>query len=212
MKDHLLSASRSRMARVLQWLSTWTVITIAIAGCATQLAPQYDETLVTGINDVNKQIMELYASTSMGVARETFPNRVDQYNKIIGKLDALALQSANRPVPETKVQKRVSDAVKRMPPYEGPMGADLQGQISRMASACATQRKVKPFPINFRELPSEGYVPASANALNQMSKGITFLRETDCAVGLNAGTVTLNRNFVTTFMDQALTYETYLKD
>lgn len=185
----------------------------ALAGCAIQLAPAYDESLVTGLNEVNQQIMELYASTSMGVAASTFPSRVDRYNRVIGKLDALALQSANRPVPDTKVQDRVQQAVKTLPEAGGTMRAErMQAALNEAAEACAKVRNVRSFQVDLPEPPAQGYVPASAHALTQISRGITLLRDTDCANGLTAGSVALNRGFVTHYMDQALTYETYLKD
>jgi hypothetical protein len=54
--------------------------------------------------------MELIASATGGTTKETFSTREPQYNKVIGRIDALALQAAARPVPTNNV----SDAVKKI--------------------------------------------------------------------------------------------------
>jgi hypothetical protein len=74
-------------------------LVLAIGACTTQLAPLYDHALVEGLTSVNAKTMELMASASDGTTKETFANRENQYNNVIGSLDALALQAAARPAP-----------------------------------------------------------------------------------------------------------------
>jgi hypothetical protein len=52
--------------------------------------------------------MELFASISAGTSAETFSEREEKYNAIIGSIDALAMQSRARPVPENKISEKVN--------------------------------------------------------------------------------------------------------
>lgn len=194
------------------WLGS---MAIALSACSIQLAPPPDQALLDGIQQVNRKIMEMYASASMGASRDTFPTRVEQYNRIIGTLDALALQAKSRPMPDAKTQERIARALQDLSKSDALVeGMDLSGPMARMAADCALIRKVTAAPaVSVPEsAPSTAYVPASATALTQASRGITFLRDSDCVNGLNAARVAANRGFVTHFMAEAITYETYLKE
>jgi hypothetical protein len=72
---------------------------VLVAGCALRLAPNYDQTVIDGLTATNIEAMELFASTSGGVSKESYPARESKYNGLIGALDALRLQSSTRPVP-----------------------------------------------------------------------------------------------------------------
>ena len=80
----------------------------SLASCMTQLAPNYDRALFSGLTETNAKIMELFASVSSGTDKSTFNNRDATYNVLIGRIDALALQSRARPVPENKVTEKVN--------------------------------------------------------------------------------------------------------
>lgn len=82
---------------------------MCITGCATQLAPKYDEALFKGITNINVKIMELFASVSAGTDSASCGEREATYNAIIGSVDALALQSRARPVPENSVSEKVNE-------------------------------------------------------------------------------------------------------
>jgi hypothetical protein len=86
-------------------------LALLLAGCAAQLAPIYDQALVSGLTSTNADTLELMAAAADGTTKESFPSREPQYNKIIGKLDALALQAAARPVPRNNVPKAVKEIV-----------------------------------------------------------------------------------------------------
>ncbi|MCP1399868.1 hypothetical protein [Achromobacter insolitus] len=211
MKTHLHFFRGNGFLLAMRWLLGY--MAIALTACSIQLAPRSDQALLDGIQQVNKQIMEVYASASMGASRDTFPMRVEQYNRIIGTLDALALQAKSRPMPDAKTQGRIAQALRDLGKTDGLMGTDLSGPMARMAADCAAIRKVNAPAVNVPDpTPSTAYVPASATALMQASRGITFLRDSDCVNGLDAGRVAVNRGFVTHFMAQAITYETYLKE
>lgn len=74
-------------------------LVLAVGACTTQLAPLYDQALVEGLTSTNAKTMELMASAVGGTTKETFANRENHYNQVIGSLDALALQAAARPAP-----------------------------------------------------------------------------------------------------------------
>ena len=73
------------------------LVAMAISGCAVQLAPGYDPSIVNGLEEANEETMALFASVSAGVGRGTFGRREDSYNRIIGKLEALRLSAQARP-------------------------------------------------------------------------------------------------------------------
>lgn len=79
-----------------------------IVGCATQLAPKYDQALFKGVTDTNVKIMELFASVSNGTESSTCHQRLSSYNSVIGSVDALALQSKARPAPENSITEKVN--------------------------------------------------------------------------------------------------------
>lgn len=79
-----------------------------IVGCVAQLAPKYDEALFKGVTDTNVKVMELFASVSAGTDSSTCSERERSYNSIIGSVDALALQSKARPMPESSITEKVN--------------------------------------------------------------------------------------------------------
>ncbi|WP_449432645.1 hypothetical protein [Pseudomonas putida] len=104
------------------------VLLLALGACTTQLAPLYDQALVDGLTSVNAKTMELMASAADGTTKETFANREKQYNKVIGSLDALALQAAARPAPTNHLANAISTL------GEAP-GASGKGQMIPSATA-----------------------------------------------------------------------------
>lgn len=95
--------------QLLWWMRVYLLgLCIALSGCATQLAPAYDKTVVDGLGAVNTDIMILFASMSNGSDKNSFPSRVDNYNSLIGRLDALSLQAGARPMPKNKVTDTIN--------------------------------------------------------------------------------------------------------
>lgn len=96
--------------RVIKRCSRFIVIfwVLLVMGCATQLAPKYDKALFDGVTDTNVKIMELFASVASGTESSTCGERESSYNSAIGSVDALALQSKARPVPENSVTEKVN--------------------------------------------------------------------------------------------------------
>lgn len=74
------------------------VLVALVSGCAVKLAPSYDRGLVDGLTKANEDAMTLFASASSSTPG-TFDKRENVYNGLIGKFDALRLQSQARPTP-----------------------------------------------------------------------------------------------------------------
>jgi len=111
------------------------LISFVLSACSTTLAPSYDKALFDGVTEVNTKIMELFASLSSGTIANTFSKRENTYNSIIGKVDALALQSNARPIPENRFTKKVNLHLEsrgriKLPDDEIPSVASLE-EISK---------------------------------------------------------------------------------
>jgi len=93
---------------------TWIVLAaITLSGCATQLAPRYDAVLFESLIRVNPRIMELFASVAQGTTETSFEAREASYNSLIGIVDALALQSRARPVPQSDLSDKINEILRQ---------------------------------------------------------------------------------------------------
>ncbi|KQU64212.1 hypothetical protein ASC75_13745 [Aminobacter sp. DSM 101952] len=75
------------------------LLALNMAGCAIQLAPMFDKTIVQGLTTANEQTMILFASVSSGSKAQSFGKRKPEYDSLIGQFDALRLQAKSRPSP-----------------------------------------------------------------------------------------------------------------
>ena len=112
-----------------------SILVLLLAGCTVQLAPRHDAALYDGIVRVNTRIMEMFASVAEGTDAATFDTRAALYNELIGTVDALALQSRARPVPESALRDQVNDYLgsrgqKLLDDDEVPSAAALE-QVSK---------------------------------------------------------------------------------
>ena len=207
------------LRRVQLWQWTTSIVlatTVAVTACTIQLAPAYDPALVNGIRAVNSDSMQLYATTGMGVDKATFPDRVDEYNRIIGAVDALALESQSRPVPDSAIRDKVEQALGQWLASNPTPPAGRDEALSLAAAECADARKIKraptlTMPVPMAQADTRQYVPASAMALKQVSRAMSLLRDTDCAHGLNNGQVAANKGYTQYFVSEALFYENFLQ-
>ena len=74
-------------------------------GCAIKLAPSYDKTVVDGLTSVNEELMTFFASVSSGTNASDFDQRKPTYDRLVGKLGAIKIQSAARPVPRSQLDQ-----------------------------------------------------------------------------------------------------------
>ena len=120
-----------KVAKKIQVKLLLLLLLLSLTGCATQLAPKYDATLFEGITNTNVKIMELFSVVSTGTDMATFSEREQAYNSAIGSVDALALQSKARPMPENYIIEKVnkyliSRGVKPMPEDVAPSANSLE--------------------------------------------------------------------------------------
>jgi hypothetical protein len=103
------------MSRTRPGLGVLAVLALifSLSACVTQLAPPYDKAVVDALNDANVATMTILASASAGTKADGFPSREQQYNRTIGKLDALALLAGARPVPKNRVSMMVNQALEK---------------------------------------------------------------------------------------------------
>jgi hypothetical protein len=130
----LVSQSVARDARWICIRASVLSLCLWVLACATQLAPAYDKTIIDGLNTANTEAMTLFASTSGGTTKATFPAREDKYNALVGKLDALAIAAGARPLPKT----RVTETINNLLIARGGQG--LAEDLSTPPSAHAIQR------------------------------------------------------------------------
>lgn len=91
-------------ASARRWLLALAVaLGLFQAGCATQLVPEYDPSIVAGLNKANQEAMTLFASVQNGVSASTFSRREATYNDLIGQLDALRIATGARPQPVPRI-------------------------------------------------------------------------------------------------------------
>jgi hypothetical protein len=81
------------------------LVSLPLAGCTVQLAPDFDKTIVDGLTSANEQTLILFASISSGTASSPFSAREVTYNSIIGKFDALRVEATARPTPQPLILK-----------------------------------------------------------------------------------------------------------
>lgn len=74
-------------------------ILAVLPGCAIQLGPSYDPSIVNALQEANEEAQTLFAGVSGGASRSTFSRREPAYNAVIGKLQATQLSASVRPFP-----------------------------------------------------------------------------------------------------------------
>ena len=142
-----------------------------IVGCATQLTPKYDEALFRGITETNAKIMEIFASVSAGTNRNTCSERESTYNSVIGSVDALALQSKARPIPENSITEKVNEYL------ESRGVGSMKGSVAPSASSLEEVSKnlTKMKEVDCKSGLTDGAVATFKNAvIISMDQAITY--------------------------------------
>ena len=144
---------------------------LSVVGCATQLAPKYDEALFKGVTDTNVKIMELFASVSTGTDSSTCSERESSYNSVIGSVDALALQSKARPMPENSITEKVNEYLESR--GVGSMTGDAAPSASALEEVSKNLTKMK--EVDCKSGLTDGAVATFKNAVViSMDQAITY--------------------------------------
>jgi hypothetical protein len=92
-------APRGRRAGALSVLMA--AAALFLASCSTQLAPAYDGYIDNGLTELSQTIETYYAAMPpTGYAKESVPKQEPFYSDTLGKIEALKIRAAARPVPE----------------------------------------------------------------------------------------------------------------
>lgn len=125
-----------------------------LSACTTRLAPSHDAQLYHDIRQTNIKIMTLFAAVSMGSTSASFSQREPLYNELIGTLDALAIQSKARPVPENAISEKINQILTKRgmsvindgsPPSAEALNA-ISKQLTKMKQTDA-QKDLKPLLV-----------------------------------------------------------------
>jgi len=96
-----MSARIGRADKRRRWpiAAAVAALSLAVAACTIQLAPAYDPSLVEGVTAANEEALTLFSAVEGGSTSADFPDHAAAYDGVIGKLGALRMQAAARPVP-----------------------------------------------------------------------------------------------------------------
>lgn len=173
------SKTKTSLLRAL-CVSIIAISLFSYSSCTVSLAPRFDQNIVDELSTSSVDVFGLLAEVADGVSKESFDKRSDEYNSVIGRLDALELQIEARPMPENKVLEKIMSKVNKKLQDKG------------LATISATD------------------TAPSATAVKNIMANITQMKAADKHEGLNMLTVKTFRGDIQLYLDQAITYESYL--
>jgi hypothetical protein len=176
-----MTNSQSRINFWVRLHVSTILLLAAISACTAQLAPQYDQAIVDGLNTTNRDIQVLFASIGSNATKASFPSREDSYRRIIGSLNALVIQVEARPTPSTSVNLK-----------------DVNAALARIGVA-----QIANDP-NFSDVPS-------ARSIKNAADTIEHMQTADASSGLRGYAIKAFENQTNVYITQALVYETFLK-
>ena len=74
-------------------------LALLLTSCVLRAAPAYDPSIVMGLQEANTEALQLFAAVSQGTTARTFPDRRKRYEDVIGRFDALRVETLSRRVP-----------------------------------------------------------------------------------------------------------------
>jgi len=171
-----LNSKKRTVFVTLSFLSTLLIAT----SCAVSLAPRFDQGIIDNLSTTSIEVFQLLSEVSEGTTNTDFDKRQEEYNEVIGKLEALALQINARPVPDNKTVNKIISKT----------NSSLQKKGSTLISVNETA--------------------PSATALKNVTANVTKMKQTDKLQGITATEALAFKNNIELFFDQALTYERFL--
>jgi hypothetical protein len=88
-----------QLVRRVLGFSNILVVLALLSACTMSLVPQYQQSLVDGINAANTKALTLFASVAEGSPKSDYGKYAATYDQLIGSFNALAVSAASRPVP-----------------------------------------------------------------------------------------------------------------
>jgi len=157
------------------------VLALAVAGCTVQLAPDYEQSIVQGLNDFNAAIHEQLAAVSKGTPQGLNAGQQKAYDSLEGRGRALIMLIEARPEPKPAVARW--------------LGARLSDDIPEDGEAAG---------IDLLEVPTD-------DQIERILEQLAAMQAEDRRSGLAPGQHKLYSNAIASFMRNALTYEMALK-
>ncbi|WAC03215.1 hypothetical protein N7U66_06450 [Lacinutrix neustonica] len=81
---------------------------LLLIGCKAVLAAKYDAIIIENLDTSTTETFAFIASVSNGTDSNTFMERADTYNAIIGAFETLELQAGARPLPKNKASEKIN--------------------------------------------------------------------------------------------------------
>ena len=153
---------------------------LLFTSCAVSLSPKFDQNIIDELSTSSTEAFQLMAAVSEGTSASDFSKREDEYNSVIGSLEALQLQLEARPMPKNKILEKTL----------GKVNQRLQ------------QRGME-------TVPATDTAP-SATAVKHIIENIVKMKATDKRQGVTATELKAFKGNVQLYLDQAVTYESYL--
>ncbi len=93
------------------FLPIFSLIALSFSQCTTSLAPQFNELIFSELSSSSEEILVFFASIEKGTESKDFDDREETYHELIGKFEALELETRARPIPGNGVLTRVNKAL-----------------------------------------------------------------------------------------------------
>jgi hypothetical protein len=149
--------------------------------CAVSLVPRYEQAIVDDLSIASNEIFQLTASLSPKASASDFSKRESDYNKVIGRIEALEFQIKARPIPKNK-------------------------QVETIINKVNEHLKAK----GINTLIDVNDISPSATALKNLRENIEKMKEVDQQQGITKTELKVFKGFIELYLDQTLTYEKYL--
>jgi hypothetical protein len=180
-----LNFLKSRSANAKAFLTPYLrlaflIVAFSVTNCTVSLAPKFDQGIVDDLSASSVEVFQLIAEVSGGTKNADFNQREEKYNDLIGKLEALKLQINARPMPSNKEANKILSKVNE--------------RLTQKGAATINAADTAP----------------SATALENVIANISEMKKTDASQGLSPTAVKAFKGNITLFLDQALTYESFL--
>ena len=154
----------------------------SLAGCAASLAPKFNQTIIDDLSAATTHVFQLLANASGGTSNANFDARSEMYNTVIGEMEALELEIEARPMPNNKTVNKIIEKA----------NSRLQSKGGTLITANTTA--------------------PSATAIQKIIDNLTVMKKTDQLQGLKATEVNAFKGDIKLYLDQALTYESFLNN
>jgi hypothetical protein len=156
---------------------------LALGGCTVQLAPDYEPTIVQGLNDYNAQIQTHMANVAAGTRPGLNADQQKAYDDLEGKGRALIMLIKARPQPQSGLVRWFG---------------------SKLADKIPADGDVAKANIDFLAVPTDAQI-------EKILLQLAAMKDEQKRQGLKPDQYKIYANSINSFMRNALTYEMALK-